>query len=310
MERIFQNSSICLKLFLNIYYNKYVYIQRGISNMIYYKKKIQQDVGATAVEYGILSALIAVVTILGLQATGTNLGTTYCTIANELSQAVGAGNTASGCSATSSSSYSSSSADSSGSSADSSSSSSSDISSSSDSSADSSSDSSSGTVYNASNSYSMKVSGLGAELGLLNTIMNGSVHGTYVDSTITGLYDDSGNAITSMDDLRDYYGISDSVWSSGLLASSNSTSDTSAKTALQNAITSSGKNIYIPDPTGLTFTSSMTTLNRPDIGTVTSGSVLASKGYAVGTTYDDLSGNYTNGGSTGTIITLTKPTGN
>lgn len=34
--------------------------------MIYYKKKIHQDVGATAVEYGILSALIAVVTILSL----------------------------------------------------------------------------------------------------------------------------------------------------------------------------------------------------------------------------------------------------
>jgi Flp pilus assembly pilin Flp len=79
---------------------------------------MKQNVGATAIEYGILSALIAVTTIIALQSTGTNLGTTYCVIANDLSQAVGAGSTASGCSATSSSSSSSSSssADSSGSS--------------------------------------------------------------------------------------------------------------------------------------------------------------------------------------------------
>ena len=75
--------------------------------MIYYKKKIQQDVGATAIEYGLLSALIAITTIVALQSTGTNLGTTYCTIANKLSQAVGAEATASGCSANSSGSGSS-----------------------------------------------------------------------------------------------------------------------------------------------------------------------------------------------------------
>ncbi|MBS0965974.1 Flp family type IVb pilin [Acetobacter okinawensis] len=162
--------------------------------MIYYKKKIQQDVGATAVEYGILSALIAVVTILGLQATGTNLGTTYCTVANQLSQAVGAGNTASGCSATSSSSSSSSSADSSGSSADSSSSSSS-----SDSSSDSSSSSSTPATYDASNSYTA-----GSTWGLDNmtTFITQHVQG------MTGIYDADGNEITSPIQFAETLGVS------------------------------------------------------------------------------------------------------
>lgn len=164
--------------------------------MIYYKKKIQQDVGATAVEYGILSALIAVVTILALQATGTSLGTTYCTIANQLSQAVGAGSTASGCSATSSSSSSSSSADSSGSSADSSGSSSSG---SSDSSSDSSSSSSTPATYDASNSYTA-----GSTWGLANmtTFINQRVQG------MTGIYDADGNEITSPIQFAEALGVS------------------------------------------------------------------------------------------------------
>lgn len=166
--------------------------------MIYYKKKIQQDVGATAVEYGILSALIAVVTILGLQATGTNLGTTYCTIANQLSQAVGAGSIASGCSATSSSSSSSSSADSSGSSADSSSSSSSSASSS-----DSSSSSSTPAIYDASNSYN-------ANDGTMKYLIDnlGNLISAHVQS-MTGIYDANGNELTTPKELATAIGVSD-----------------------------------------------------------------------------------------------------
>lgn len=163
--------------------------------MIYYKKKAQQDVGATAIEYGLLSALIAIITIVALQATGTNLGTTYCTIANKLSQAVGAGATASGCSATSSSS-SSSSADSSGSSAGSSGSSSSG---SSDSSSDSSSSSSTPATYDASNSYTA-----GSTWGLDNmtTFITQRVQG------MTGIYDADGNEITSPVQFSEALGVS------------------------------------------------------------------------------------------------------
>lgn len=163
--------------------------------MIYYKKKIQQAVGATAVEYGILSALIAVVTILSLQATGTNLGTTYCTIANQLSQATGAGATASGCSATSSSSSSSSSADSSGS----------DSSSSSDSSADgsgsdSSTSASAPSTYDASNSYTAG----GTIFGLDN--MTSFI--THHVQGMTGIYDADGNEITSPVQFAEALGVS------------------------------------------------------------------------------------------------------
>ncbi|WP_179290220.1 Flp family type IVb pilin, partial [Acetobacter fabarum] len=168
--------------------------------MIYYKKKIQQDVGATAVEYGILSALIAVVTILGLQATGTNLGTTYCTIANQLSQAVGAGATASGCSATPSSNSSSGSADSSGSSADSSSS---DSSGSSDSSSDSSSSSSTPATYDASNSYYANDKTYKILSDNLGDLISAHVQ------SMTGIYDANGNELTNPKELATAIGVSD-----------------------------------------------------------------------------------------------------
>lgn len=215
--------------------------------MIYYKKKIQQDVGATAVEYGILSALIAVVTILGLQATGTNLGTTYCTIANQLSQAVGAGATASGCSATSSSSSSSSSsADSSGSSADSSSS---DSSGSSDSSSDSSSSSSTQAEYNASNSYTPVVGDRYSNLSLML--------GQHTQS-LTGVYDANGNAITTPEQYAEAIGISDDTYQklenyyNGNLSNSDfNTADADAQSETDN---NPSANVYIPDLSQLTFT--------------------------------------------------------
>jgi Flp pilus assembly pilin Flp len=206
--------------------------------MIYYKKKIQQDVGATAVEYGILSALIAVVTILGLQATGTNLGTTYCTIANQLSQAVGAGATASGCSASSSSSSSSSSsADSSGFSADSSSSSSS-----SDSSSESSSSSSTLAIYDASNSYTA------GSMALANMLEFAQLN----IQSMTGMYDAYGNEITSPVQFAEAFGISAEDYQAFADANTITQTDNTAKTNTQNKLKSDmasnpSANIYIPD---------------------------------------------------------------
>ena len=53
--------------------------------MIYYKKKIQQDVGATAIEYGLIASLIGVLAFGGMSAVGVNLSNTYCTISKSLS---------------------------------------------------------------------------------------------------------------------------------------------------------------------------------------------------------------------------------
>lgn len=52
--------------------------------MIYYKKKAQQDVGATAIEYGLIASLVAVVAVTGMSAVGGNLSNTYCTISKHL----------------------------------------------------------------------------------------------------------------------------------------------------------------------------------------------------------------------------------
>ena len=43
--------------------------------------------GATAIEYGLIAALIAVVTIAGLTTVGTTLNTKYGTIATDVSNA-------------------------------------------------------------------------------------------------------------------------------------------------------------------------------------------------------------------------------
>lgn len=52
--------------------------------MIYYKKKIQQDVGATAIEYGLIASLIGVLAVSGMSAVGMNLSNTYCTVSKYL----------------------------------------------------------------------------------------------------------------------------------------------------------------------------------------------------------------------------------
>jgi len=51
------------------------------------KKLLGNRSGATAIEYGLIAALIAVVTIAGLTTLGTNLNTKYNTIATDVSAA-------------------------------------------------------------------------------------------------------------------------------------------------------------------------------------------------------------------------------
>ena len=46
---------------------------------------LKNESGATAIEYGLIAALIAVVIITGVSAIGTNLGTKFNTIAGNIS---------------------------------------------------------------------------------------------------------------------------------------------------------------------------------------------------------------------------------
>ncbi|MBV9588203.1 MAG: Flp family type IVb pilin [Hyphomicrobiales bacterium] len=46
---------------------------------------IQDETGATAIEYGLIAALISVVTIAALTAVGTQLGKTFTAVTNGLS---------------------------------------------------------------------------------------------------------------------------------------------------------------------------------------------------------------------------------
>jgi pilus assembly protein Flp/PilA len=48
---------------------------------------IQNELGATAIEYGLIAALISVVVIGAMTALGTNLNTTFTTVSNALSGA-------------------------------------------------------------------------------------------------------------------------------------------------------------------------------------------------------------------------------
>lgn len=52
--------------------------------MIYYKKKIQQDFGTTAIEYGLIASLIGVLAVSGMSVVGVNLSNTYCTVSKYL----------------------------------------------------------------------------------------------------------------------------------------------------------------------------------------------------------------------------------
>jgi pilus assembly protein Flp/PilA len=45
---------------------------------------IREEEGATAIEYGLIASLIAVVIILAITAIGTNLSATFTTVANNI----------------------------------------------------------------------------------------------------------------------------------------------------------------------------------------------------------------------------------
>ena len=51
------------------------------------KRILQDESGATAIEYGLIAALIAVAIIASLQAVGNNLSSTFGTVSSSLSAA-------------------------------------------------------------------------------------------------------------------------------------------------------------------------------------------------------------------------------
>ena len=52
--------------------------------MNFFQRLLRDDRGATAIEYGLIAALIAVAAVTVLGTVGTNLSTTFNTVANDL----------------------------------------------------------------------------------------------------------------------------------------------------------------------------------------------------------------------------------
>lgn len=55
--------------------------------MTFFKNMIRDEQGATAIEYGLIAALIAVAAITAMQSLGNELSTTFNTVSTELSAA-------------------------------------------------------------------------------------------------------------------------------------------------------------------------------------------------------------------------------
>ena len=55
--------------------------------MTFINKLLRDEAGATAIEYGLIAALIAVAAIAGMGAIGTQLGTTFNTVGDTLTDA-------------------------------------------------------------------------------------------------------------------------------------------------------------------------------------------------------------------------------
>ncbi|HSG33313.1 MAG TPA: Flp family type IVb pilin [Sphingomonadaceae bacterium] len=51
------------------------------------KNLLQDEAGATAIEYGLIAALIAVAAITAMQSLGNELNTTFSTVSDELADA-------------------------------------------------------------------------------------------------------------------------------------------------------------------------------------------------------------------------------
>ena len=52
--------------------------------MAFFKSLVRHDKGATAIEYGLIAALIAVAAVTVMGTVGTNLSSTFNTVANKL----------------------------------------------------------------------------------------------------------------------------------------------------------------------------------------------------------------------------------
>jgi len=55
--------------------------------MTFFKNMLRDEAGATAIEYGLIAALIAVAAITALQSVGNELNTTFNTVSDELETA-------------------------------------------------------------------------------------------------------------------------------------------------------------------------------------------------------------------------------
>jgi pilus assembly protein Flp/PilA len=55
--------------------------------MTFFKNLVRDEQGATAIEYGLIAALIAVAAIVGMQAIGTSLGTTFTNVSTSMTPA-------------------------------------------------------------------------------------------------------------------------------------------------------------------------------------------------------------------------------
>jgi pilus assembly protein Flp/PilA len=61
-----------------------IVITRGSTMQKYLTKRLRNDEGATAVEYGLMVALIAVAIIVAVTLLGTNLSTLFTNVANAI----------------------------------------------------------------------------------------------------------------------------------------------------------------------------------------------------------------------------------
>ena len=59
--------------------------------MKFFNKILRDEAGATAIEYGLIAALIAVAAITAMNSLGSNLSSTFSTVSGELSTANAAG---------------------------------------------------------------------------------------------------------------------------------------------------------------------------------------------------------------------------
>lgn len=59
--------------------------------MTFFKNLVRDEAGATAIEYGLIAALIAVAAIVGMQAIGTQLDATFNNVSGELSKGATSG---------------------------------------------------------------------------------------------------------------------------------------------------------------------------------------------------------------------------